>query len=370
MTRATAFVELVDIDTLTRDIGAWRDLAARAAEPNVFAEPDFLTPALRWLAPKKLAILRVWSEASRERLIGLAVIQAPRLGLGLGRVWRSEQAGLAAAMFDRDAAEAAISALLALTAERGLAGLVFPFTLTQGPVAAALRGLAAREGRRIAEVSPRRRAALAVGGLADFEARLDRKRRKEWGRQFRRLGERGRLECDAGGDVDGFLALEARGWKGERGTSLNADPARLTFAREVLAGFAARGRMEPHRLSLDGASVAAGVVLISGDRGFYWKTAYDEAYAEYSPGVQITLALSRSLCERRAVAMLDSCALAEHPMIDKVWPDRIELAEFAVASRPGAARAMGFWLEGEALAAAARERVKQRVNAWLGRKRS
>ena len=48
------------------------------------------------------------------------------------------------------------------------------------------------------------------------------------------------------------------------------------------------------------------------------------AFASASPGVQLTLALT----ERQigtGVAETDSCAIADHPMIDRIWPDRAPL---------------------------------------------
>ena len=61
------------------------------------------------------------------------------------------------------------------------------------------------------------------------------------------------------------------------------------------------------------------LVLRSGDRAFYWKTAYDEAYAEYSPGVQLTLELSRAQQRDQRSSLTDSCAIEGHPMIDRLW---------------------------------------------------
>ena len=34
--------------------------------------------------------------------------------------------------------------------------------------------------------------------------------------------------------------------------------------------------------------------------------------------------------------MTDSCAIADHPMIDAIWPERIAIADMLLASAPGA----------------------------------
>jgi hypothetical protein len=121
-------------------------------------------------------------------------------------------------------------------------------------------------------------------------------------------------------------------------------------------------------LRLDGAPVAAGLVLTTGGRAFYWKTAYDEAHADASPGVQLTLAHSRRLADAPGLTLADSCAVEDHPMIGRVWGDALAFEDWAIGLRPGAA--LGVWLGLARAKAAARERVKRWVNAALGRKQS
>ena len=87
-------------------------------------------------------------------------------------------------------------------------------------------------------------------------------------------------------------------------------------------------------------------MLRAGNRAFYWKTAYDERFAAYSPGVQATLDLSRRLERDPGLSLVDSCAVADHPMIDRAWRDRIELVDLALSLEPGGGAAF-------ALAAAA-----------------
>jgi hypothetical protein len=109
-------------------------------------------------------------------------------------------------------------------------------------------------------------------------------------------------------------------------------------------------------------------VLRDGARAFYWKTAYDEEFAEFSPGVQLTLALSRRMEREPGLALVDSCALQDHPMIDRIWQGRIEFVDLALAvaaERGGRLRA---WLAAERAASGLRERVKRLANRLRGRK--
>lgn len=370
------FVETPDPHDLARCEAAWLDLAARAAEPNVFAEGAFLVPALLRLAPTgRVTTLLVWSDAAQSALIGVAALEFSRLPLGLARVWQSEQAGLAAIALDRDAAERALSAILAWIGRerRGVLGLLLPCVETNGAIDRAVHALATRESLRLETLNARRRAALPAGPTPLFEAGLDKKRRKEWARQRRRLAERGRVElrdADGAGGVEAFLALEEKGWKGARGSALGADAARAAFTREMLARFAARGQLRIHSLSLDGEPIAIGLALRSGARAFYWKTAYDERFSEYSPGLQLTLDLSRRLECEPGLTLVDSCAISGHPMIERLWRARLELVDLALALRAGPARGFALGLAAAKAKTRLKDLAKRALNRLLRRKRS
>ena len=280
----------------------------------------------------------------------------------------SSYAALPAAALDRDAAPQALAALVALLSQRTrLAGLLWPLVERGGPLAAAFDAAALPQ----AVVGRTRRAALRVAGVAAFDAGLDPKRRKHWAKLARRLAARGRVDEVAGdAATEALFAVERLGWKGRRGTALADDPGRESFARAALSAFAAAGRLESLALRLDGAPIAAGVALKAGDRAFYWKTAYDEAHADASPGVQATLALSRRLAATPGLALADSCALPDHPMINRVWSDRLEFEDRALGLRAGSERPLRIWVAAAQATAGARERLKRWVNAARGRKNS
>ncbi len=111
-------------------------------------------------------------------------------------------------------------------------------------------------------------------------------------------------------------------------------------------------------------------MLRSGDRAFYWKTAYDEAYAEYSPGLQLTLELSRAQQRDASISATDSCAIEGHSMIDRLWTARLALVDCVIATRPGAARRLALWAAAEAARRRLREAVKRAINPLRGRTRS
>jgi hypothetical protein len=114
---------------------------------------------------------------------------------------------------------------------------------------------------------------------------------------------------------------------------------------------------------LDGGAIAAAITLRSGDSAWFWKIAYDERFARYSPGVLLTLALTENLLDDVGMMRADSCATADHPMIDRIWRERLPLCDLMVALRPQAP----FWyaqrlerLRNAAIAAARQLRDKLR----------
>jgi CelD/BcsL family acetyltransferase involved in cellulose biosynthesis len=373
-----AFVDIVNLDRVGAYDEAWRDLAARALEGNVFAEPPYVLAALRYFPDTaSLRLVFVWRDESKQDLIGVMVLELPRLALGFGvaKLWQSDQAGLAALILDREAASAALAAVFDWLARRrpGVAGLLLPTCDASGETLAALEVLAAGRDLRHYRFGARGRAVLiAAAPLArGFEAGLPKKRLKEWSRQLRRLKERGevrfRFASDQGA-IESFLALEAKGWKGAQHTALGADAQLATFTRSMLARLASEGTLAIHLLELGDHALAAGVVLRTGRRAFYWKTAYEESYAEYSPGVQLTLEMSRMQQRDAMIAATDSCAIEGHPMIDRLWTARLALVDCLIATRPGSARGLRFWLMAETARRRLKDGAKRLLNPLRGRK--
>jgi len=76
---------------------------------------------------------------------------------------------------------------------------------------------------------------------------------------------------------------------------------------------------------------ATEISLRSGTTVWFWKIAYAEEVARASPGVQLTLDVTEQLLARPDVLRADSCATADHPMIDHLWRERLALADLLIA---------------------------------------
>jgi len=109
-------------------------------------------------------------------------------------------------------------------------------------------------------------------------------------------------------------------------------------------------------IEIDGTPVTMGIVLFSGEKAFFWKIAYDESLSTYSPGVQLTVELTHRLAAEPGIKLIDSCAIADHPMIDHIWPDRMPVADFMIGVRNG---------KDHFAAIAAREATRRRLRLVL-----
>jgi hypothetical protein len=63
---------------------------------------------------------------------------------------------------------------------------------------------------------------------------------------------------------------------------------------------------------------------------FSFKTTFDERYARYSPGVLLQRE-NLAILGRSDIAWSDSCAAADHPMIDHIWRERRAIGRISIA---------------------------------------
>ena len=340
-------------------IAPWRELAGRAAEPNVFYDPGFALAAAPVFGRNVEAIL-VWSADTPRRLLGLIpfVVTARRYGVKLRLLvgWTHPFAPLGTPLVDRDACAAAIAAFLDYVAadETLPKRLLLPLLNETGLVADAMQAALARSGGAHTAFDQHRRALLKPEAeRPDYIERVvDKKRHKKWLRQGRRLAESGPLgfvtvtaPADVAGALEDFFALEAGGWKGCGGTAIAQHADIRRFVESAVATLAASGQVQAVRLSCRSEPIACALTLISGNGAWSWKTAYDERFASCSPGVQLYLHLTPALLADPAIAFVDSCAVPDHPMIDHIWRERLDMADWLIALKPDATFALARRLE-------------------------
>jgi CelD/BcsL family acetyltransferase involved in cellulose biosynthesis len=336
-------VEWRPFATLAAIAPQWRALAARALAPNVFYEPAFALPAASvW--GHALGAGLVWSHT--DRLIGLFPARIERrYGLPVLVGWTHPYGPLGTPLVDRDDAEAIVTAWLDYVAAGDELPFlaILPLVPEQGLFATALAAALARRSLPSALFGHHRRALLAPGDdrVQYVEQSIGAKKRKELRRQRHRLADLGTLKIDHTSNapliaeaLGDFLDVEARGWKGRAGTAAANHEDISRFIDSAVAELAAEGKARIDRLRIDGQTVAAAVTLRSGASAWTWKIAYDEAFARSSPGVQLMIELTEALLADASIAAVDSCATADHPMIDHLWRERLALADHLIAVRP------------------------------------
>jgi CelD/BcsL family acetyltransferase involved in cellulose biosynthesis len=328
---------------MATDVAAWDRLALSAAEPNPYFESWFLLPALRGLDPGgKVSILRfeiggklcgLLPVRRNSRYYGrplphIAAWLHPNCFLGTPLVAKGSEAEFWRAFLhwaDRKPGPALFLHLGDLALDGALFG--------------ALGDVLAETSRQSVIVQRFERALLMsqMEPAAYLSAALPKRKRHELQRQFNRLAALGdvRFEWQFGADgivqwSEDFLLLEGSGWKGEAGSALACNPATANLLRESLAGAAARGRLARLSLLLNERPIAMLVNFISPPGAFGFKTAFDETYSRYSPGVLLEREYLKSLT-MPDIEWSDSCAAPDHPVMDRLWRERRTIGKVSIA---------------------------------------
>lgn len=349
----------------------WVELADHALEPNVFLSPVFVLRAARHLTPRaRPLVLAITAPRPGGRLIGLSVFRhcarTRRFPLPHLVGYRSRHTYLGGMLLEARRPDIAADALFAFLAssDNHWHGVAFEELDARGAMGYALRDAAVRRGATWTEFDRMRRAFLDPVELADEpHALLSRRRRRDLERRERRLAELGRVSWrllvgrDVDRDVvDRFIALEHRGWKGQRGSSLQARPDDRRFFEEVSVRLRERGQVFFTELAVDGRVIASTSNFLAGGAGFAFKIGWDDAYRKYAPGLLSEYLLLREGGDfLRRLRFFDSGA-EEGSYLEALWPGRRELSAGAFATSAAARTA----LAGVRVARGMRQRIRGR----------
>ena len=358
----------VDADVRAR----WDDLAEASSgtsHSNVFFGPDLLLAAWDRLADGRAVELlvverkpepdQVGDDASWALAVPIAAADRPwRHPVRARSTWQHSQAFLGSPLAREDATEAEWEALLRGVRDSGADSWIA--TALDGASARRLEAAASNLGLPTCRFHDHRRAVTRRRERDDYaQLTVSGKNRKE----LRRLRRRLATEAGAADTVDLardaspadvraaarlFLDLESSGWKGEDGGAMAVRSEEALFFEDACEALAARGDLQLLSLRTGSGEPAAMAVNIRAGRTLStWKIAYDERFATYSPGVQLTLDGFAAFHESGA-DLLDSCAVPGHVMAERLHADRRRVATVAVGlgSRRGAllVRTMRPWL--------------------------
>lgn len=323
---------------------AWRTLSERTVEPNGYYLPEWELAVNASARDRgEAAALTAWGDTSQ--LIGLMPVTS---------LWRACKIPLPALVsadpygtlstppLDREVAEGAATELMQQARRSGAHALILRDVSLDGAAMKSFASVLRRDGIQPIVLQSHVRACLDASRDADelLHDALGTKKLKELRRQRNRLAEHGAIAFDVAREpnevaaaLETFLKLEASGWKGQRGTALGQHAGDAAFIRRATAGLAATGQCEIVTLRAGDTPVASAIVLRHQDRAFYFKLGVDERFAKFSPGVQLTLDLTRHLCADPAIHLVDSTANPGHPMIDPIWRGRLPIGDVLIPLR-------------------------------------
>jgi CelD/BcsL family acetyltransferase involved in cellulose biosynthesis len=314
-------------DALVPHLAAWDQLAWEAPQKLPILLPGWvdaflrhrLTPNERWLCC--FAYLG-------DRLVGvLPVIVTPhRL---LGSAWPTLRTPSDAhtpsgdVLLAPDQARAAFEALLTELRRQmpHHLGLDLKAVRQNSPVWEAIKdglgGYAVRFGLRS------RFSFLDVRGSADAYWSSLGKMRQNLRRCGKKLDSRGHVsvEIRTGSSANedfypDYLALEASGWKGRNGTAMIGDSNVVAFYTTLIRNFAAKGRWEWHVLRVGERVVAAGMGVRCGLSLILPKYAFDEDFADCTPGHLLTAEVFKDAFSRIEIGEINHMSLSGP---DKYW---------------------------------------------------
>jgi len=368
--------ELVALEAVP--VNAWASLYDRAVEANVFYSPEWALSVTRHIpGDEAISALLAWDSPAKKKLIGFLPVtsawRALKLPLPMLVTWHG-YAPLATPLLDRDHAEEATAGLLEAARNAGAYAVLISILTDEGPAAAAFRAALAKSGLMTRAVHREERALLDARVDSDelLQEALGSKKLKELRRQRNRLSDDGEVRFSVSvspqqteAALEQFLKLESAGWKGKRGTALGAQDWLSKFIRETARKLSPQGKFEIATLTRGADTIASGIVLRHGSRGYFFKTAYDERLSKSSPGVQLTLDLTRHLCADETLSSVDSTATADHPMINHIWKGRLALSETLIPLRAGpSASLFAFIISGRRALREVARRIVHRYRAF------
>ncbi|MCX8999964.1 GNAT family N-acetyltransferase [Rhizobiaceae bacterium BDR2-2] len=330
-------------------------LSRRAMEPNVFFMARFLAPAMPRLDERNIRIAIIRDESptrSRMRLLMPFSVEKPGFSVGpsIVRSWANPFVPLGTPLVDTEGAAETIDDLLVglNRPEAGLPGvLVLPEMRLNGPFARMVRTIAIGRNLPVTVTGNLERPMLesVLDGEAYLRDAMSAHHTRDMRRLWNKLSAQGELAYNVARTPDDvrirmeeFLALEANGWKGRKRTAMVIDRYRSAFVREAITNLSESDSVRIHTLDFNGQAIASMIVFVASGEAFTWKTAYDEAYSAYSPGKLLVARLTEWHLDDANVERTDSCAVPDHPVMSRMWKERMEMGTIVIGLTPNSDR--------------------------------
>ncbi len=325
-------------------------LLASDAASNPFFDPAFVNASRDRIAPGRIYQLIVWESVGEENVPRLVIpVVEHRQRPWQGAVLKSlthPYAPLGAPLLK--AAPGSVSLEAQETCERFLelmkAGfkadtppLLLEYLPETSPIKLTLANRPAQDGLCVITRQAGNRAVI-LPGSGDPLAAINKKRMREYRRLENKLARTGELTYDIATDpmdilvrLEEFLLIEARGWKGRRGTSIHNIKRHAAFARQAICDLAAKGKAEIISLRVNDVAIASTLLIEVNGHYYPWKTTFNETYSRYSPGTLLMLWLTVDILGRDTFVDADSLAIFGQSWMTALWPDTTGFSTAVIA---------------------------------------
>jgi Acetyltransferase (GNAT) domain len=151
------------------------------------------------------------------------------------------------------------------------------------------------------------------GSAQEYWAGRKKKLRENLSRYRRRLEAAGhrlqftvlRQSADVAAGMREYSRLESTGWKGKDGSAVTFENEQGTFYREVLEYFCGRSEGMICQLYAGDKVIASRLALVRNGMMVMLKTAYDEGFASYAPGMLLMQELVSHLYAERQIKTIE-----------------------------------------------------------------
>lgn len=364
---------------------AWQDLCTRADAANIFMNPVLVGLAAQSYPERNCSALLAWQNdsATAPHLLGVwafAIGRAPYSAIPSPMLYVPPvpNAYLATPVIDRGCLDAVLAAMIGhIAGNKDLPHIVALEAMgaDTATMQALVRVLTAR-GSAPFVFSRSRRPHLAstLDGKAYLEQAFSGSSRKKLRQHRRRLAEKGELKsaivsqpAAVRESFEDFLTLEAGGWKGREGSAMLCHAADAEFARAMIGALADRGDAAIHMLTLDARPVSIQIMLRAGSAAFTWKTAYDEALQDVSPGTLLLEDYTVALLADKNVTDVDSCSFDDSGYM-AAWTERSQTTNIWFDVRRGGSLSFFILSRAQAAYLALRSRAKAMYHELQRRK--
>ncbi len=323
-------------------------LAGRTIPPNPFFDFPILSAGTERLAGKEIDYLVLTNTVGNVETLKIFMpVLKERRGFPSQtcmRAWSNFYAPDSTPLFDAEDSEETIrnfANCLLQDNDKAVPTLLFENIKLQSTFVKSLTDVHQIADRMTVGCRQERAALYPIGSKSFEQEFLSAKRRRRLRRGLERLFGHGEVDFEIASDFskimlrfEEFLLLEASGWKGAKGTSLQMIKKTAAFARQAIANMANENRCRIFSLRLNGKAVASMIVFNSGPHHYPWKMAYDENYRANSVGVHLILKVNHELLQQSDFAGIDSLAASDNETANNFWPHRIEMGSIAIGLSP------------------------------------